>query len=253
MFNKKIFVIILIFGSLSIFNTNCKCNKISNGSDITDFQQEYYFPEELSYSNPGDSYVLDKLYPIGWSKDGHFAFMTEASEEGLGIYMLRIEILNTINGKIEWTWETDTENENYREEVWKDNYDLFKEELNKYNILQTKNNLIAEAFFTYNNEDYYINLKHTTEVNRDYGFDVIVGTEVYINSEKLGKKKIYEYYEPEYSMMLGQIVAGHIISPYEDRLLVILKNERWGWEGPPNVVYFTLTGSNLNTGFQTDE
>ena len=252
MFNKSTFIILLIFSGLLLFNVNCKCNKNSNDTDIINFTQEYYFPEELSYSNPDDNYVLDKLYPIGWSKDGHFAFMTETSEEGLGIYMLRIEIFNTVSGKIEWTWETDADNENYREEVWKNNYDVFKWQLNKFSIIQTRNTLTEDAFFSYQNRDYNINLQHSTEVNKDYGFDVIVGTEVFLNSEELGSKKIYEYYEPDYSMMLGQTIAGHMISPYEDRLLILLKNERWGWEGPPNVVYFTLTATNLNVGFQTN-
>ena len=82
--------------------------------------------------------------------------------------------------------------------------------------------------------------------------DVIVETKISLHSPQLGSKKIYEYKEKDYSMILSQLISGYIMSPYEDRILVILKNERWGWEGVPSVVYFSLTGSNLTTGFQPD-
>ena len=98
--------------------------------------------------------------------------------------------------------------------------------------------------------EYTIQLKTTTEVNQDYGFDVITGTKIILNSSELGEKIIYNHKEVDYSLILGQIIAGHIISPFENRLLVFLKSERVGYEGTPSLIYFTILGTNLNTEFQ---
>ena len=237
--------------SLFLLSVNYSCKRNGNDSDSTIYvQQEYYFPEELKYTNPGGDFEYEKFYPIGWSKYGHFAYFSEPAEEGLGEYMLNITIINLVNNETEWTWKTEPVEENYREEIWKNNYDLFKEKLNKYEIIQSKDNLNNNAFFSFDGAEYRIQLETTTEVNKDYGFDVIVGTKIILNSSKLGEKIIYNHKEVDYSLVLGQIIAGHIISPFENRVLILLKSERVGYEGTPSLLYYTIIGTNLNTGFQ---
>jgi len=250
---KIIYLLIFIFVFSSLGCNNNETDKVNGNIDEEEILQEYFFPKELNYTGlyAGD-YLVDKFYPIGWSKEGHFAFITEYADEGIGGYMFKIDVINLINDQVEWSWESEPDDDNYREEIWKDNYKTIKTELNKYGIIQKRNMEIGNVFFNYKGKEFNIKLKTETEVDRDYGFDVIVGTKIYLNSPQLGNKKVYEYKETDYSMILSQLIAGYIMSPYEDRILIILKNERWGWEGVPSVVYFELTGANLTTGFQPE-
>lgn len=250
--NIILILFVVLFGFYACTDDDSN-NKINDNTEDEYILQEYFFPEELIYNKQfSDDFLYDKFYPIGWSKNGHFAYFTEYADEGIGGYMVKIEIINLVNDKVEWNWETPPDDDNYREEVWKDNYETFKEKLNEYEIIQKKDMEFGEVYFTYKGKEFNIELKTKKQTDPDYGFDVIVGTEVFISSPQLGRKKVYSYTEKEYSMILSQMIAGYIMSPYEDRILIFIKNERWGWEGIPSVVYFTLTGSNLNTGFQAE-
>jgi hypothetical protein len=40
-------------------------------------------------------------------------------------------------------------------------------------------------------------------------------------------------------------LAGCFKSPYDDKVLTLSLFERVGYEGPPNVIYFKLSGGNL--------
>ncbi len=251
--NKKTIYLLIFIFIFASFGCNNDGN-INSNIDDDEILQEYFYPEELNYTGlyAGD-FLVDKFYPIGWSKEGHFAFITEFADEGIGTYMFRIEIINLVNDKVEWWWESEPDEDNYRDDNWNDNYEMIKEKLNNYGIIQKKNMEIGNVFFNYKGKEFNIKLDTKTEVDRDYGFDVIVGTKISLQSPQLGSKKVYEYKEKDYSMILSQLIAGYLMSPYEDRILIILKNERWGWEGIPSVVYFSLTGSNLTTGFKPEE
>ncbi len=257
--NKKIIILIyifIIFVILAGFQCECGDNDIvendttANGEKIL---QEYFFPTEMNYDGGyAGNHLIDKLYPIGWSKSGKFAYATETSDEGIGVYMFKIEVINLINDEIEWSWETEADEENYREEIWKDNYKEFKKYLNKHEIIQKKNIELGELFFKYKGKEYNLDLITKNDVDPDFGFEIIVETKILLRSPQLGQKTVFEYEEKNYSMILNQMIAGYIMSPYEDRILVVLKNERWGSEGIPSVIYFTFSGSNLYTGFKTD-
>ena len=88
------------------------------------------------------------------------------------------------------------------------------------------------------------------ETNEDFGFDVVKSTNIFIKCPELGTKKIHSYTENEYNLCVGKIVQGVLLSPFEDRVAVLVKTERCGYEGPPNVVEEFLVGSNLVESFK---
>ena len=50
--------------------------------------------------------------------------------------------------------------------------------------------------------------------------------------------------------ILASQIAGVVQSPYEDKIVVVYKRERRGYEGPPNVSLFTLVGCDLKKTFK---
>jgi len=50
---------------------------IDNSSNEAYVADDYQIPDELIYNKQSDNFLIDKLYPIGWSKDGKFAYIIE--------------------------------------------------------------------------------------------------------------------------------------------------------------------------------
>ncbi|MBN2892268.1 MAG: hypothetical protein JXL97_10395 [Bacteroidales bacterium] len=248
---KKLTVITILF--IVIFTFGCKTGQNNNGENINTeiVEEEYFFPEELTYNQSVSEVLVNKFYPIGWSKDGNFAYITEPADEGLGNYMVGVVIVNLVSDEILWSWYTDpvVDEDLYREDIWKKHYDDFKENLNKYGIIQVRKIKMEDTYFSYEKNDYVVRVETKTEEDPDLNIDLIMGCDIFIKSPQLGEKKIASV-EYEQSLILGQQISGCLISPFEDRIVVIIKNERWGYEGPPDVVEFEIYGSNLTTGFQ---
>ena len=74
------------------------------------------------------------------------------------------------------------------------------------------------------------------------GFDVVKEVKLSIESKQLGSKQILQYKEKQLNV-IGAIAIGYIQSPYEDRIVILTKYERVGYEGPPNVIYFKINGN----------
>jgi hypothetical protein len=247
---QKILFFLVIILILSVYA--CKTGQKNENTkfDLEEVSEEYFFPEELTYSQSVSEVLIDKFYPIGWSKNGNFAYIIEPADEAIGNYMFGIIIVNLVSNDTIWSWFTDPvlDKELYREDIWKKHYKEFHKNLNKNGIQQQRKIKLVDNYFTNDNKDYVVRLETTTEKDKDMGIEIVIGSKIFIKSPDLGDKQISDT-QYEYSMILGQQLSGCILSPYEDRIVIILKNERWGYEGPPNVVQFEIFGTNLTTGF----
>jgi len=256
---KKNSYYFLFFVFLGFLTLSCNSNSSNtNEKDLIEIEKAnleskiglYKMPTELKYSLNDENFLNDKLYPIGWSQDGKFAYIVEFADEAIGYSVYEFNILNTINNSNIWQFRTGLGNNNKLDTIWNSNIELVKQKLIENKIIQQENLELGKVSFKHNNKDFKIMLENKTKINEEYGFDVITESKISLTSKLLGTKIIYDFQEKGYSMVLGQIVTGQIMSPFEDRIIVILKNERWGYEGPPNVIYFTLIGSNLTESFK---
>ena len=62
-------------------------------------EQEYQPPRELSYTS-AEVKLRDKLFPIGWSKSGLFAYATVLADEASNSFMMKVEIMDASTGQI---------------------------------------------------------------------------------------------------------------------------------------------------------
>lgn len=214
---------------------------------------DYRIPDELIYNNKADDFLIDGLFPIGWSNDGKFAYIVEPADEGSGFYLFEIVVFDLVNNKIVWSWKPDESEEGDLETTWKENYELFKESLDKFEIVQEDKFELKKGKTTFKGNEYQIILDTKTETEPDFGFDVIKELKVSIASVEIGTKEIYNHIENDFSMVVGAFVPGYLLSPSNGRVVVICQMERWGYEGPPNVVFFELIGSDLIRGFKAND
>jgi hypothetical protein len=214
-------------------------------------KQAYTAPAELKYYNKSDEYLFQKFYPIGWSKNGLFAYVIEPADEAAGQYFFKLVIKNMISDKEVYVWEPDDELENGSvKQMWKDYNMTFAEKLNEYKIIPQKDIKLLGTEFTTDNGKYKVTIENKMETDPDYGFEVVKTTNIHIKSQELGSKQIYSYTEKDFNPCLGRIVQGVIKSPYENRVAVFVREELRGYEGPPNVIQQFLVGADLERSFK---
>ena len=214
-------------------------------------KQAYSTPSELKYYKESSEYLFQKFYPIGWSKDGKFAYAIEPADEAAGLYFFKLKIQSMISDKDVYVWEPEEDPETGSvKQMWKDNQMLFAANLNEHKIIPQKDIKLLGTEFSTEDGKFKITIENTMETDPDFGFEVVKSTNIYIKSSELGTKKIYTYTENDYNQCLGRIVQGVIKSPYEKRIAVLVKEELRGYEGPPNVVREFLVGADLERNFK---
>ncbi len=228
---------------------NDKAEKKQDNSDESYIEQDYFFPPEVYYFRSREDYLVDKFYPIGWSKQGYFAYITEPVAEGLGNYVMELTVINILNGDTLWYWHSPYDQDLVREEVWKNNYQLFKTILNRYRIIQLKEPHLLSPYFNYQGEDYSVELQTSFHKQPGYGFEAVRHTRIILRSPQNGVKIAYDADLPSNSIIINQTIAGVMQSPFDDKIAIILQQERPGYEGPPNVITFRIIGTNLLTGW----
>jgi len=229
--------------------TTDSISKETNNTDANKLQ-EYVIPKELKYFEKAGNFLVDKFYPIGWSKDGKIAYIVEPADEAMGMYFFQLIIFNTQNDKEEWSFKPEPIEKGTFKSVWEKNYELFKTNLNNFKIIQQTDFAINKPSFSYKSKDYALKLETKLETDEfGFGFEVIKEVKVLVDSKQMGLKQILSQ-KLKSSMVISASATGSIISPFEEKMVVITYLERVGYEGPPNVIQFLITGCNLSEGFK---
>tara|TARA_B110000285_G_scaffold196028_1_gene226719 strand:- start:2248 stop:3051 length:804 start_codon:yes stop_codon:yes gene_type:complete len=225
-------------------NTNQMAPETSEPNLPTD----YSLPKKLVYSKVIGYDLITDFYPIGWSTESKFAFIREPSDEACGCYFFDIIIMDMITDKIVWEWNFNDEGEGEtRITVWNKNYKLFKSKLLKNKIIPADNFVLEPAYFK--SKDKYYKIKHSVKNNSNWDFQNLEVFHIELSTTELGKKRILKQSYDEFDMILEAGISGVLKSPFEDRITVVYYEIIRGWEGPPNVTRFGLSGSHLMKGF----
>lgn len=214
--------------------------------------------EKGGYPNP----LYPSFYPIGWSRDGKFAYAEEPVDEACGCYFFKIIIQDMNSDKMVWTWGEELSEENgyniekdnayYFKKTWDKNKALFTQKLNQYQIEPLSFTGLEKFPLRQNDTEYTSRINNNSFYYDSFGENVIASTSVSILTNGIEKKKIFKKnYDSEingelFSSILSNKIYGYIKNPYENRIAVFLLTEQRGWEGPPNVMDFNMIGCDLN-------
>lgn len=207
-----------------------------------------------------EEYLIDLLFvPIGWSKDGKFAYIKEIDPGGADYYetgLFRWVVQDMVTDKILWLSEKEKPGD-YPEKYWQmDNEELFhwmlrkfmakyRPKLEKYGIvLDTK--LEVERFpLKYKNAEY-----------RGFLMDIVRGT-VYDIPDLIKEYKncvakddiikVLGHAKDKY--LVDVRIGGYVKSPHEGRIALLTCELVRGWEGPPHTVEFGVVGCHLEYGY----
>lgn len=188
------------------------------------------------------------FYPIGWSKEGLFAYIAEPPDEACGCYFFQFFIMNMTTNEVVWRWETveelpvDSDSNQpmpCMSTVWDAHGEDFCERLRRCGIVQMKTFTLTKATISHQKRNY--SLKLQTDRSDEEGFDVVTAIRIFAVADNLESLTVYKK-KLEHSSVLHAEIAGLLKSPFGDWFAVIYMEETRGYEGPPHVLGFTPVG-----------
>jgi hypothetical protein len=209
-----------------------------------------------------ETLITEGFYPIGWSKDGKFAYYSEPADEACGCYFAKLVILDLRNDKVLWSFDyngMDEQNEDEKNvpksinDLWRRNRKLFSDKLREHNIVaQRPFNLLL---FPINQAGDQLRADLAIKENKDeetrlYG--IVSQATLQLISKRNGKKTILDkkYDSEDDPQPLEMKVMGYTKSPFEPRIAVLLIEVHRGYEGPPHTTHIKIVGSSLSSGFK---
>lgn len=225
----------------------CKSNdrNDSESSEQDSFEaQEYSQPKsEITYSDRLENRLYDRLFFIGWSKDGKVAYIKEPADEATGFYFFTLIIKDVENGQELFEWVIDEKDEQHKgdlKQTWENNLELFSRELNKHKIYPNEADIRA---FPVNIDGRHYSLDHNIsyEKHEYFPFDVVSRAEIVLLSEQQNAQMIFSK-DYEADLKLGVKATHCILSPYSKHALLAVAQEQRGYEGPPHLIRLQVSG-----------
>lgn len=202
--------------------------------------------------------IIEEFYPIGWSKDGKFAYYTEPGDEACGCYFGELYIVDTVSDKVVWSFkyngsdDEDPEKPKYRAitDLWAKNRKLFSDKLSQYGIVALARPALLTFPINQAGDRLSANLIIQEETDAEKRiYSTVKKATLRLASRRSGAKTIYEEAHPEYGP-LDVEVLGYLKSPFEPRAAVVLIEAWRGYEGPPHITRVKVVGASLTTGFK---
>ncbi|HKX82651.1 MAG TPA: hypothetical protein VJL58_00395 [Pyrinomonadaceae bacterium] len=216
---------------------------------------KYYGPEAYQ------KLEVAGFYPIGWSRDGKFAYYVEPVDEACGCYFAELYILDLKTDKELWKFKNDPESrvdangaplDDNLQKLWKRNQRLFNKKLSEYGIVPITRFASLGNNFSSGGRSYSVKLIAPKEHDDEFGYDHVRSVNLALSSPALGTKTVYSADEKgeRFLSPLDVAVAGVLKSPFENRMAIVMMSVHRGWEGPPHTVGFQAAGADLVSGFK---
>jgi hypothetical protein len=212
---------------------------------------QYVVPKDAvyDYSHPyNDIYGFPDARIWGWSANGKIAYSTERSIEGRGGVAVHFLIFDLVTDEIDFEIKIDSND--YDIDDSNENTIIYLYNLNRENIVNAINrNKIIDKASIYlplpakiKNADYscHSNIKYETEPEF---YDKIKDYSIIVSRNN--KSKIVKTATDVEA--LSVYVCGYLQSPFEDRILIVTAEEKWGFEG--SELYYYFVGCHLERGF----
>ena len=200
--------------------------------------------------------LREHFFPIGWSKDGKFAFYTEPADEACGCYFADLLIVDLRTDKILWQreYESDEHKADTLAAYWRQNQKEFSAKLAQYKIERATGFALRQFPFAYKTD--LLTLELTANLKVENEESVTGNITLRLNSRQKGSKTLgktlYDkrYSSAKYDSIRAAQIGGVLVSPFEPRAAVVLVETHRGYEGPPSVIKLKIIGADLEKSFR---
>lgn len=225
--------------------------------------QSYSLPQELVYYGERQDVefeapnygLMDRFYPIGWSKDAKFAYLVVPADEACGCFFMHLEIVDLVTDSVTRPWRfSDEDNpkaDNNLKKIWKQEKNAIAAVLKKNGIVQQSDYGVRDCdMFRCGKGIYSLDMKtERRETDWNY-FNAVTDATVSLHHANGKSKQVYEMHEKDYAATLECKLGGYLKYPHGRRLAVLMVRELRGWEGPPNVLTFDVIGAGVGAYFK---
>ncbi|MCL1813874.1 MAG: hypothetical protein FWG29_10205 [Treponema sp.] len=217
--------------------------------------QELAFPPKINLFQYSASISQRPLYGFpnariwGWSNNGKVAYSIETEVDGRGGQKIDFVVFDLISDETIFELKMDSFNHNdVEDEIL---YNLFSSDI--ANALRI-NGIISQRIeflpfpIRINNTVYnsqIINVEH--KKGDEYGFFDSLVSKYMVKVIANEKSKIIANFNPVHTLTGYAYVCGYFLSPFENRALVVVAEEHWGFEGTE--LTYRFSGCHLGVGF----
>lgn len=210
------------------------------------------------YGKEGWQYlIIEHFYPVGWSKDGKFAYLVEPGGEDCDCYLARLVVQDLKTDKILWEHKHEGESadtggpKDTLNSFWRKNQQLFSRKLSEYGIEAVKPFVLLKPEISFRGDLIAPQLRIEKDA-ASASAGQISKVILQVDSKLKGRKTVYEqrYALESYGSLIDAKVLGHLKSPFEPLIAFIMIEVHWGWEGPPHTTSTRVVGSSLLNGFK---
>ena len=237
--------------------TNRRQVNVDSASTAIHDSVHYSVPRELKfdmahyqdYGDPYVKYIVGQFYPIGWSKNGYFAYAQMMADTSTGSKNQRFEVQvrSMDNDSIVWLISemiprTPFVNDSLTQALispvdtlWKRRYPVIAQALNKYRIIQQDS--IERRFFSDYLKDilnYHTDGTEVDDINpgNHYGYTFWSDIKVWLISDETKKQKLF-YTKHFFHGPTGFQPNAYLQDPYSNRFVVLIDLEFDG--GDPDI------------------
>jgi len=225
----------------------------------------YRQPEEVSFydnsppvdasdtSNVYGSFMETRFFPVGWSRQGKFAYFTYFDDyDASGMAWLTLYVFDAKNDTIlvQLSPEKEYWTETPFDTIWRENKKFFSRLLDSFGLIQQKSMIRLLKFPIVskhdNRNDTIMWSADTNWVEADsspYGFPCYDSLAITLSTsgQSGSGQVIYDKYS-DY-VAIGFSIPGFIQDPFDPNVIFIpLVLSHWGWEGPPHTTSITPIG-----------
>ncbi len=203
------------------------------------------------YSIPLNSVKFEKksnfsILPVGWSPKGNAAFVIIDRDDNT----LSLMILDAVIDKILWISTPEDLGRRSPGTVWRENSDLFSENLSRWEIIPNEHPQYGGLQFSFREDEFKLFSKETLlTVNSG-----IASVSLKIESKLRGTKSLYNYvHDTETAKSLFSFnVLGYFQSPWENRIAVLSVSDYQNAEGE-GFSELKFSGAHLSIGYKKME
>ena len=251
---KRIIIFLLVLLSVNLYSQDLTKINIEEykldpkiTSILVDEIKDIEYPHIYQQNN--------NIYVLGWSRDGHLAFIENRSIDGRGGHDLHftiqdmVEDVNVYYKKIKW-YDDDNDGENPElaqtfKECILNNYNEFNNELTKYKIILNPVKVEWLPALDKNGNKIDFQISNSKEYTGEFGLPHMDYDIIAIKNNKFKLLSVIENKMCDYAMP-----TAYIKSPYEDRIALIVADEEYVYEG--NEIFVNFYGCNVNIGFTNE-
>lgn len=195
--------------------------------------------------------LQERIYPLGWSEDGKFAYLIERTNEAVNNFTLTLFVqdMNTNRILAEKTFKA-SEQKGYTEDVqhtvqtvWAAQADAFKTLLEAHQVrCANATQFYPGATVPVAGKSLQIGRDAKTAKQELFDVDVLTQSTLFLTDANGNKKEVNSHKFGKYDLVLAAKALGHFRSLDGRHIAILDAWERRGYEGPPNVLKINIVG-----------